>query len=208
MSKRHIYAFGSLCRGEIDIHSDTDVLVLTESYDPSIDQNTFSIYSYGRIAKMWHEGNPFAWHLHLESKLLFSSDNTDYLANLGSPSKYISGKIDCEKFKDIFKKSHQEVIGPTRSKIFEASNMFLALRNFATCYSLSKDKPTFSRNSCQQLGADSAQISADLFEVLQRARILSTRGTGSLLTSDDYTLIRQESPGISKWMNTLLKTLP
>ena len=94
----HIYAFGSICRGDISLGSDVDLLAIVDSYSPDIDPDTFSIYSYKRIQEIWREGNPFAWHLFLESMLIFASDKFDYLTQLGSPSKYKNCVRDCEKF--------------------------------------------------------------------------------------------------------------
>ena len=75
----HVYAFGSLCRGEIRPDSDIDLLAIVDGYDSRFDQNVFSIYSYTRLAELWNEGNPFGWHLFLESRLIFSADGSDFL---------------------------------------------------------------------------------------------------------------------------------
>ena len=49
----HIYAFGSMCRGDISIGSDIDLLALVEKHDPRLDPGKFSIYSYKRIGELW-----------------------------------------------------------------------------------------------------------------------------------------------------------
>ena len=59
----HIYAFGSLCRGEVDFGSDVDLLSIIEGPDSRFDPDVFAKYSYDRIRSLWKEGNPFAWHL-------------------------------------------------------------------------------------------------------------------------------------------------
>jgi len=41
----HIYAFGSLCRGEIGLDSDIDLLAIVDQFDERLDQKLFSIYS-------------------------------------------------------------------------------------------------------------------------------------------------------------------
>lgn len=65
----HIYVFGSTCRGDILPSSDVDLLAIVDGYDSRFDPNIYSIYSYQRIKEIWDEGNPFAWHLSLESRL-------------------------------------------------------------------------------------------------------------------------------------------
>jgi predicted nucleotidyltransferase len=66
----HIYAFGSLCRGEVSRNSDVDLLALVDGFDERFNPEIYSIYSYRRIEELWREGNPFAWHLSLESRLV------------------------------------------------------------------------------------------------------------------------------------------
>src|SRR5271154_5811163 len=99
----HIYAFGSICRGEVTPGSDIDLLAITEGHDPRFDPATFSIYSYARLRQIWQEGNPFAWHLCLESRLLFAEDSVDFLRALGTPHPYREVVRDCEKFANLFR---------------------------------------------------------------------------------------------------------
>ena len=61
----YIYAFGSLCRGQVDLESDVDLLAIVDGHDDRFDPSKFSIYSYNRVREIWQEGNPFAWHLSL-----------------------------------------------------------------------------------------------------------------------------------------------
>ncbi len=143
----HIYAFGSICRGEVDQSSDIDLLVCIENDNLSINKDQFSIYKYPRIKELWQEGNPFSWHLDLESKIIFSSDNSDFIKSLGIPSPYIKKIEDCAKFRALFQQSFDALVNTKTSKIFNLSCMFLATRNFATCYSLGNGKPIFSRKS-------------------------------------------------------------
>ena len=77
----HIYAFGSLCRGEIDIDSDVDLLAIVGGPDRRFNSDTYSVYSYKRIAELWAEGNPFAWHLTYESRMVYASVNFRTFSN-------------------------------------------------------------------------------------------------------------------------------
>lgn len=79
----HIYAFGSVCRGEIDNQSDIDLLAVVAGHDDRFDSSIYSIYSYNRLKELWKEGNPFAWHLASEAKIIFSSNGEDFLSQLG-----------------------------------------------------------------------------------------------------------------------------
>lgn len=106
----HIYAFGSLCRGEITTESDIDLLAITNGFDERLSRNIFSIYSYSRIEEIWKEGNPFAWHLHIESKLIYSSTGDDFIKSLKTPNKYTKGLQDCQKFHLLYKDSLTSIV--------------------------------------------------------------------------------------------------
>ena len=114
----HIYAFGSICRGDISIDSDIDLLALGEGVELRLDPDKFAIYSYKRISELWASGNAFAWHLALESKLIYSEDGGDFLKGLGRPSAYVSAAEDCRRFREIFESALLSVKeGAPRSSI-------------------------------------------------------------------------------------------
>ena len=199
----HIYAFGSVCRGEVDPSSDIDLLACLSKPKPEFDPEKFSIYKYERLKELWLEGNPFSWHLHLESKLLFSSDGSDFLSDLGEPSKYLKSIDDCIKFHQLFIESYNSLVQSSNSATFHLSCMFLATRNFATCYSLGNDKPLFSRLSPLQL-ENKLTVKHEDFNVYARARILSTRGYGLDLSKSEIEQALKTAPVIIDWMADLL----
>jgi len=202
----HIYAFGSICRGEIYPNSDVDLLVIgggaVAQYDPAI----YSIYSYERIQDLWSEGNPFAWHLSLESRLLFSSDDQDFLQNLGKPAPYNHCARDCEKFFSLFRDARTSLTQSGASRIFDLSSIFLSIRNIATCFSLGVvQQPDFSRSSALRLGTKAVPLSLGSYQVLERARLLSTRGYGSIMTDDEIDAALRELDGVYDWMRELVE---
>jgi hypothetical protein len=200
----HIYAFGSTCRGDVTPGSDVDLLAITDSYDLRFDVAVYSIYSYKRLRQIWEDGNPFAWHLHLESRLLFADNETDFLQSLGAPRPYTSVVHDCEKFQLLFRAARNAVLNGTNSIVFELSTIFLAVRNLATCFSLGVGpRPDFSRISALRLGTDSLTIGMKAFRSLERARILSTRGCGERLDRDDVDAVVETLEAIDHWMDTL-----
>lgn len=204
----HIYAFGSVCRGEISPESDVDLLAIVNLHEKLVefDVQLYSVYSYDRIHAIWIEGNPFAWHLHLESAMIYSQDKTDFLKQLGAPSHYRNGAQDCQKFFSLFQSALESLTSQATTQTFDLSTMFLSMRNFATCYSLASRKaPTFSRNSCMILGEYCAPIDPDTYRIFERARILSTRGVGDALSAPEIESARQKTDGLLAWMNHLLK---
>ncbi|XOF33912.1 MAG: nucleotidyltransferase domain-containing protein [Candidatus Electrothrix sp. YB6] len=200
----HIYAFGSVCRGEIDNRSDIDLLAVVEGAANRFDSSIYSIYSYKRLAELWKEGNPFAWHLSSEAKIIFSSNGKDPLKKLGFPGPYKEYKEDCWKFYNLYCKSIESISNGSNSLIFELSTIFLSIRNFATCFLLGKKIKKFSRRSALQMGEQSIKIHPDTFELLERARILSIRGVGTSINQDEIKYSLEDIYSIKKWMADLL----
>lgn len=207
MSTMHIYAFGSICRGEVTFGSDVDVLAITVGLNSRFDPDVYSVYSYARLKQLWHQGNPFAWHLALESRLLYASDGKDFLRDLGSPASYVGAVQDCEKFFRIFNEARLALQTGTLSPHFELSTVFLATRNFATCYSLggATDKPDFSRSAALRLGEDSLPVSSGVYSILERCRLLSTRGLGITPEQKEVAEALSQLHHIETWMVSLLK---
>lgn len=201
----HIYAFGSLCRGDIDPLSDIDLLSIIDGYDSRFDPNIFSIYSYSRINKIWKEGNPFAWHLSTEAKLIYSSNGSDYIQELGIPNEYTNYKKDCNKFYNLFLNAFASLSSGSQSQIFELSTIFLSIRNFATCYLLGKNNiKDFSRHSAIHLDDRSLKISDSTYKTLENSRIISTRAVGKIISQREITSTVKELDSIKNWMENLL----
>lgn len=200
----HIYAFGSICRGDISVDSDVDLLALVKGHDSRLNPEKFSIYSYTRIQELWESGNAFAWHLSLESRLIYSADGVDFLRSLGEPSQYTAGPADCARFRDIFEASFQSVRTGSPSLVFELSTIFLALRNIATCYSLAKTKsPTFGRDSARRIGSRSLNVSDDAYHLLMQARLLSTRGAGEGIRDLELSVLMPELQKCRSWIDEI-----
>jgi hypothetical protein len=201
----YIYAFGSVCRGEVTPGSDVDLLAIIDDPMQQFDASVYSVYTSNRIKEIWKEGNPFAWHLHLESKVIFSKNGDDFLSLLGSPNSYIKCKEDCEKFFALFINA-QKSLNEGGSDIFDLSTIFLSVRNFATCYSLGMlKKPDFSRGSALNLENFALPVSKETYQILERARILCTRGYGVILEDREIKLAGSEIGRIPTWMHTLMK---
>ncbi|MDE8741716.1 nucleotidyltransferase domain-containing protein [Pectobacterium polaris] len=201
----HIYAFGSICRGEVDSFSDIDMLAIVNGRDERFNPKDYSIYSYSRINEIWEEGNPFAWHLFLESKLVYSSDSSDYLQCIGEPNTYKSGLVDCKKFRHIFLSAKESIETSELTEIFDLSSVFLAIRNFATCYSLyCGEKPNFSRNSARRIDTHNIPIDDVTYELLERSRVLCTRGAGELLDPNDIGKVKYVLNNIESWMDEII----
>ncbi len=201
----HVYAFGSVCRGDIGPGMDIDLLAIVDGHDHRFDPDTFSIYSYKRIREIWEAGNPFAWHLSLEGRLLFSADGSDFFQTLGSPRPYCHYVLDCEKFLALFRKACDALRVRRTSRVFEISIVFLSVRNIATCFSLGATKlPDFSRESAFRLGDQNIPIMREAFHLMERARLLATRGYGERLGSSEVEVVLGQLDPIGAWMEVLV----
>jgi len=181
------------------------MLAIVNGRDIRFKPSDYSIYSYARVNEIWEEGNPFAWHLFLESKLVYAEDATDYLRVIGKPSTYSSGLTDCRKFHEIFLSAKDSLERTDLTEIFDLSSVFLGVRNFATCYSLSRGvKPDFSRNSARNLGSESVPIDNSIYCLLERSRVLCTRGIGELLSTQEIVEAKQALSTIDGWMKNII----
>ncbi len=201
----YIYAFGSVCRGDVSPDSDIDLLAIVDGFDERFDPNVYSIYSRQRIIEIWNEGNPFAWHLFSESRLLYSSGGVNILRDIGPPSRYSACLRDCEKFRALFLDARLSLRNGSNTKVFDLSMVFLAIRNFATCFSLGcLETADFSRHAGIRIGSFSLIIPVESYKILERARILCTRGQGSAIADEEVELATQQFRSIETWMDDLL----
>ncbi|MCD5997292.1 nucleotidyltransferase domain-containing protein [Pseudomonas sp. CDFA 602] len=198
----HIYAFGSVCRGEIDLGSDVDMLACVDEDEPTVDTQQFSVYTYDKLRDLWDVGNPFVWHLHLESKLVFSSDGRNYLAELGAPASYSEIKADLAKFIELFEGASSALVNEETNAVFNVSCIFLAVRNAAMCYSIYSGKPEFSRYSALNI-EPALPVSNDAYKILVRARLLSSRGYGSLISKQEIATVVSAVEAIRAWLGHL-----
>jgi Nucleotidyltransferase domain len=202
----HIYAFGSVCRGETDVNSDIDLLALVDAFDPRFDPAKYSIYSYSKMKKLWEKGSPFAWHLSIESRILYASDGADVLRNYGLPAVYMDYVKDCEKFFSVFLEARSSLMATRNSRVFDLSSLFLSIRNISTCFSLGPlNKPNFSRNIALQIGKPSLPLSLGSYRVLERSRILCTRGVGADISGSETESVLAELGSVEDWMTDIVE---
>jgi hypothetical protein len=139
-------------------------------------------------------------------KLLFSNDGSNLFSALGPPKRYQACRQDCEKFYELSRAAKDSFANGDGTRIFGLSTIFLAIRNFATCFSLGvTQEPDFSRHSALRLGGNSLAIAPRAYSILERARILCTRGQGEIITDDETQLAADEFSHIEDWMTQLLE---
>ncbi len=201
----HIYAYGSVCRGEIEQGSDIDALAIVDTRPERFDPAVFSVYPYRRISQLWNEGHPFAWHLHLEARLLFAYDDRNFLRDLGPPGPYASWEADRDKFCELYRGAIDALTVRRDTTIFELATIFLAIRNLAICYSLHDGTaPVFSRRAFERLGPISLRLNERATNTLEESRILSTRGYGREPSKEDVAHVLDSLEAVDSWIASLV----
>jgi hypothetical protein len=125
---------------------------------------------------------------------------------MGRPEPYRNCVQDCEKFFALFQEAYVSIIAHGDSRVFDLSTIFLSIRNIATCFSLGVMKrPDFSRNSARHLGTASVPLSEEVYRILERARILCTRGVGMAITAEEVDIAVRSLSDVCEWMSNLVK---
>jgi hypothetical protein len=204
----HIYIFGSTCRGDISRTSDVDMLALIDEDSSSIGNPLFSEYSYTKMESLWRAGHPFAWHLLNESRLVFSGNGIDVIKSYGLPAPYETCTADCRKFLSLFLSAKDSLSSDRTSAVFDLGMIFLAARNIATCFSLGTlGHGVFARDAAKRLGDMSIPITLDAYEILERARILSSRADGDEISDHEITSVVSILGDIEEWMRGIVRSV-
>jgi len=185
--------FGSFSRGDIDHHSDIDVLVVHREHPTKATRAHLRLalrelfrrdvdlaeYSASRLKKLFSAGHLFAWHLRNESANLLTSPDR-FFEQLGEPSRYQNAAADTRRFLELLETIPEQVRKRGSSSVYEAGLTYLASRNIGLCSSWKVARaPDFSRyairNVAQVLNI-SVAISAASYDKLIDCRFASIRG--------------------------------
>ncbi|HSB98048.1 MAG TPA: nucleotidyltransferase domain-containing protein [Spongiibacteraceae bacterium] len=205
--KSDLYIFGSAVRGEVERDSDIDVLAIVKT-DAERQRlpDSWSVYSENTVRDYFLSGRLFAWHLHLESKCIFSERETPFLEALGEPSSYVKHGEDFSDLCKILYDSLNELKTDTNSPIFEIGVVYTAIRDIAMVAStILLEKPSFSRYSPYQLPIE-FPISRLIYEQAIQARLLSTRNISADVAVADVRKSLIDAP-IFEWINLIGRKL-
>lgn len=172
-----IYVFGSLIRGDVHETSDVDVLVIPrDSQAPGSYPESWSVYSMQTLESYYRRGRLFAWHLHLESRCVYSACGTSFLEGLGPPAPYSSHREDVDDLRAIMSDSIAQIRGGTNSLIYELGLVHTAIRDIAMSASWRLlGSPNFSRDVPYLLPL-ACPLPVDAYRSAMLARHSSTRG--------------------------------
>jgi len=195
-----IYIFGSFVRGEIDSHSDIDMLCVHQVCESLDLPNNIQIYTIEEVKNIFLRGDLFAHHLHLESRLIYTSDGTDVLKGLSDPEDYNKWHSDFEKFNNVAQYA-VDVLQKDGTDIFFKGILYMALRDMSMIYSYKHmGMPNFSKYAPFKLDIP-LNIPRDAYELLRKCRLASTRG----YWNDSLTSVFSTSlcVSIAKWIENM-----
>lgn len=204
---KYRYVFGSICRGDFDEASDVDIIEISSAIrHVERNRHDVSVYSTERIQALWQVGHQFAWHLYLESKLVFTADGRDVLKELGKPKSYTARRIDIERYFRMFERSANFLLHETVSPVSEWAIIFSAMRNAAISHSVSlHDRPMFHRNAAWDLDTPKLAISRERYSQISACKLLATRGLGKAPSTTVIYEMLETLPAINDWFQKLLR---
>jgi predicted nucleotidyltransferase len=171
-----LYIFGSICRGEISPTSDVDVLVVPFVDDRSCFPSNWSIYTPELLREYYSQGRLFAWHLHLEARNIFTSNDRPYLSVLGEPAPYSTMRRDINDLEELLQESVNELRNGTKSEVYELGIAYTAIRDIAMSASWAMlGVPCFSSDAPYRL-PNPPPLQIGTYRQAMLARHSSTRG--------------------------------
>lgn len=185
-----VFLFGSAARGDSDALSDTDVLAIVKNnagkvpeaavkaHLPGIaGEPTISWYGYNRLKAMFDAGELFAWHIFLESKVIFEA--VDIFSRLGTPKHYTRASEDISAFFSTLRDVPGQLKSARYNAVYEFGIMYVCVRNIAMSASWHlRPRPDFSRMSPFNLGKEVplCPLSKEEYERSMSCRMASQRG--------------------------------
>jgi predicted nucleotidyltransferase len=183
--------FGSVARGDDDELSDLDLLALVQNGGGPVSVEevratlpaglagkvaTISWYGMERLVEMHRSGELFAWHIHLDGKVLH--DPVGAVATLGVPAPYRRALDDVDAFLAIAADLPSQLERAERNAIYEFGVLYVCLRNVAMSASAHLSaQPDFTRKVPYRLGdGPPCPVSESEYRMSMLCRLASQRG--------------------------------
>lgn len=198
-----VYLFGSLVRGEMDAHSDVDMLCIYEDSDYESIPAYMQKYTVEELAEIFKEGDLFAYHLHTESQLIYTSDGIDIIRGIGTPELYANWKDDLNTFIELALYSLGK-LKESKDSIFNKGILYMSLRDMAMIYTHVKMAATDFSKYVPYHTDIPFNVSIETYESLRLCRLSSTRGTWSdgivsNLPDECYVSVRDWILEVDEW---------
>ena len=174
---REVYLFGSVARGDYDIYSDIDILIVVDDCSEeeyikwkdcfaellNMPVSWISLYRISKILKMYNIGSYFLWHIKKEGKMIFSREN-ELASLLDTLPPYMKVHDDLQEYTEILKDIISELDNTYISIDYELAVMASLVRNTCIAIAYMNDNMDFGRNSVVMYCFDKYGIKVDLQE--------------------------------------------
>lgn len=206
---KEIYIFGSVCRGEPDLGSDVDVLVIDTPHTARREfPANWSCYSRRRLRVLFGRGTLFAWHLYLEAVQVWPRRDYGYLQKIGPPRPYRGAVREVTDLQRILLGAVTELTRGSRSSVYEFGLIALACRDIAMAAAPAlTGRFDFSRYAPVQLAGAGFPLTSGQFEYLLACRRATTRGGGLRRRPRIERRIITNFPHLQSWCAHLLLRL-
>lgn len=207
MHEFHI--FGSVCRGEPDVGSDVDVLVVSDDRPARKElPPSWSYYSRRRIRALFARGTLFAWHLYLESVKVWPRRGCGYLQKIGPPKPYTGAVREIGDLQRVLLRAIAELERGTHSSVYEFGLVSLACRDAAmAAFPVIYGRFDFSRHAPLHLAGNRFPLSTAQFDYLLACRRATTRGGGLRRQPRIERQVISNLPRLKAWCKNILVRL-
>lgn len=203
---RELYVFGSLVRGEVDQHSDVDILVVKSSDNEQGLPSHWTVMSEATVSHYFQVGHLFAWHLHLEAVCIFSDRSESLLSSIGPPSPYSKAQSDVTLLVATLEDALNRLKLSRPSVTYNCGIVQTCLRDIGMCAAPKLvGRFCFSKYSPFELELGK-YISMENYRELALCRISSTR-SGKLVGKAKDLARRVLDANLLDWAQGILKRL-
>lgn len=200
-----IYIFGSILTGDVDAGSDVDVLVVTDRSDSTRYPADWSVYSATRLRELFERGTLFAWHLHLESELVYPAQGPDIVHGFGQPAPYHPNAArEIRALREIASTAMDEIAAGTPSWIYERGMLYVALRDTAMAASSVLGEFCFSKRAPLKVATSTEFPLTDAeYDHLMECRRGCIRAPEIEKRFSDGEFVLRKRPALDAWLRAI-----
>ncbi len=205
-----VCVFGSMARGDYDGSSDADILVVVEDRSGKVCEDlvadyvrpwvaqlpTISWYGRHRLQSMFRNGHLFAWHLYLESKVLWGP--SAIVDVFGRPAPYKDALLDMSSFHEVIEGVPHALRHCMNNAIYEMGLLYVCVRNIAMSASWHFcGEPDFTRYSPFNPKLRELCATRRSYELAMSCRMASQRGLRIANPVDTDTVLELQNTAVS-----------
>jgi hypothetical protein len=190
----------------VDRYSDADILAIVDNADSKgMLPSDWSTYTRSQIENLFQRGTLFAWHLYLESKLVFPPDKKGTIDTIGPPSTYNCALEEIRELTAVATDAVREIRNGTNSPVYEHGLLFVTARDIAMAASKKiMGRFDFSRYAPLHLKKAVVPFSRKEYEFIMACRRATNRGTHVSLDPSMQLQLRDKLDPFLEWCNLII----